>query len=121
MPSITFLLSFAADIEPIFTVGHPNADPTGAATTSACSSCHLPYVTNGSVPDLSFAHITDVHDAGNVVVIGNPDASLLIKALEHDGSLLSSELMPATNQRLSPALIQLIRQWIAQDPTTLRP
>jgi hypothetical protein len=117
--SVTFLLTFAGDIEPLFTVGHPNADPSGG-TTSACSSCHLPYMTSGTVPDLSFAHLTDFHDGKPVVDPGNADGSLLIQALEHDPSISLSEQMPGATQRLPVEVIAKIRRWIDQE-ATLRP
>jgi hypothetical protein len=76
--STTVLISFANDIEPVFT--QAQTDRNGGLTM-ACSSCHLP-TPSGSVPDLSFAHLTDAHDAGVVVAPGNADGSLLIAALE---------------------------------------
>jgi hypothetical protein len=112
-PSATFVLTFAGEIEPLFTVGHPNADPSGG-TTTACSSCHLPYLSNGSVPDLSFAHLTDIHDGKPVVEPGSADKSLLIQSLEHDVSISASEQMPSATQRLPVEVIAKIRRWIDQ-------
>jgi hypothetical protein len=114
--SSTFLLSFAGDIEHLFTEGQTDTDGN---PTTACGSCHLP-ATGGTVPDLSFAHLTDAHDAGFVVVPGDADNSLLIKALEHDPSLALDELMPSASQQLQQATIDLIRQYINQE-STLRP
>ena len=69
------------------------------------------------MPDLSFAHITDAHDAGFVVIPGDADNSLLIKALLHDSSLQPDELMPSGSQSLPDAVIAKIRLWITQNGT----
>jgi len=109
--SVSFLISFATDIKAsIFDVSF---DLGAAGVTSPCSSCHLPE--NAQVPDLSFAHITDAHDAGNVVVPGNADNSLLVKALLHDASLQADELMPSSGQFLPGPVIDLIKRWINQN------
>jgi Big-like domain-containing protein len=109
--SITFLISFATDIKAgILDVSF---DLGAAGVTSPCSSCHLPE--NAQDPDLSFAHITDAHDAGNVVVPGNADNSLLVKALLHDASLQPDELMPSSGQSLPASVIDLIKRWINQN------
>jgi hypothetical protein len=109
--SITFLISFATDIKAgIFDVSF---DLGVAGFTSPCSSCHLPE--NAQVPDLSFDSITDAHDAGNVVVPGNADNSLLVKALQHDASLQPDELMPSSGQFLPTSVIDLIKRWINQN------
>jgi hypothetical protein len=111
--STTFLLSYAADIGPLFAEGLTDTDGN---PTSACNGCHPSQ--NGLVPDLSYEHITDAHeDQGFVVVPGNADNSQLIKALEHDPSLDQDELMPSASQQLPQALIDLIRRWINQNGT----
>ena len=78
--SVTFLLTYNGDIEPLFNQSFANADPSGGST-SACSSCHLPYIAGGTMPDLTFARLTDLHDGKPVVDPGNSDGSLIIKAL----------------------------------------
>lgn len=50
-----------------------------------------------------------------MVDLRNSDGSLLIQSLEHDPSLLSSEMMPAATQRLPQAVIDEIRRWIDQE------
>ncbi|MEO7987590.1 MAG: Ig-like domain-containing protein [Gemmatimonadales bacterium] len=113
--TVTFLLSFASDIQAgIF---HTPFNVGAAGTTTPCTSCHLPDLVGGSVPDLSFAHITDAHDAGFVVIPGDPDNSLLIKALLHDPGLQPNELMPSGSQFLPDAVIAQIRLWITQNGT----
>lgn len=112
--SVTFLLTFTHDIEPLFHESFPNADPSGGFT-STCSSCHRPYIPGGSVPDLSFSHLTESHDDIPVVDPGNADGSLLILALEHNRP--PGEQMPSATQRLPQSVIDLIRRWIDQEPT----
>ncbi|MGH7526817.1 MAG: Ig-like domain-containing protein, partial [Gemmatimonadales bacterium] len=77
--SVTFFLTYDLDIEPLFTQAFANALPGGGITTP-CSSCHLPYITDGSgeLPDLSFSQLTFP-----VVVAGNAAGSVLILSLEH--------------------------------------
>jgi hypothetical protein len=111
--TVLFLISFGGDIQgPIF---DSPFDLGASGITTPCTSCHLPV--GASVPDLSFAHITDAHDAGNVVVPGNADNSLLIKALLHDPGLNpdGSEFMPSSTQFLPADVITKIRLWINQN------
>jgi hypothetical protein len=110
---VQFLVSYATDIkDDIFNVGFNTAN----GLTTPCTSCHLPFIQNGNIPDLSFEHITDAHeDQGFTVIPGDAANSQLIKALLHDGSLAQDELMPSSTQFLPDAVINVIRQWINQN------
>jgi hypothetical protein len=113
--NVKFLVSFAGDIEQgvydtPFNLGL-------AGITTPCKSCHLPYLVGGNIPDLSFTHITDAHDAGFVVIPGDATNSLLIRSLLHDAALQSDELMPSATQFLPDDVIAKIRLWINQNGT----
>jgi len=112
---VQFLVSYATDIkDAIFNVGFN----TDNGLTTPCTSCHLPFIQNGNIPDLSFEHITDAHeDQGFTVIPGDAANSQLIKALLHDASLEQDELMPSSTQFLPDAVINVIRQWINQNGT----
>jgi Big-like domain-containing protein len=112
--SVTFLLTFTGDIEPLFQQSFDNADPSGGSTTP-CSNCHSPNVIGGALPDLGFGHLTDLQDGIPVVDPGNSDGSLLIHSLEHDPGLSPSKMMPDASQRLPQAVIDKIRRWINQE------
>jgi len=109
--SVTFLLTFKADIEPLFSMSFA----TDAGFTASCASCHLPYKENGNLPNLGFDQLTQVYDGKPVVQPGDPDASLIILALEHDPSLPPSKHMPSAAQRLPEEVINKIRRWIDQE------
>ncbi len=105
--SVTFLLTYTDDIEPLFEQIFLNAAP-GGGFTFPCSNCHVPYKTPGQLPDLSFAQI------GTVVIPGNAAGSVLIKSLVHDPSLPDPKKMPNSTQRLPPEVISKIGRWIDQ-------
>jgi len=117
-PTVTFVISFAADIEPIFRFGQPNALDGGLTITTSCSTCHAPYFSNTQQPSLAFDQMTVIHDSLPVANPGNADRSALILALEHRAGLMDDEMMPGLTQKLPKDLIDRIRQWINQTPVT---
>jgi hypothetical protein len=112
---VRFLVSFGGDIEQGIYDTPFNLGLAGI--TTPCKSCHLPYLVGGNIPDLSFAHITDAHDAGFVVIPGDAANSLLIRSLLHDSGLQADELMPSATQFLPDDVIAKIRLWINQNGT----
>jgi hypothetical protein len=109
---VGFLLTYTDDILPIF----QNPFNLGAAgTTTPCLSCHAPGSTQA--PDLSFAQLTQEYESEQVVIPGDPDNSLLVRALEHGPGEATSEFMPSSSQTLPADVIGRIRQWIAQEAT----
>ncbi len=110
---VTFLLTFTDDIEPIF---QSPFDGGNGLLTTPCASCHLPYLQNGSLPDLSFAQLTAMSEGEQVVIPGDANGSLLVRSLEHTLPL-QAEWMPSIGQSLPAAVIGRIRQWILQEGT----
>jgi hypothetical protein len=116
--SVTILLGYKLDIEPLFTSGTLD-NAIGDGFTERCSDCHKPYFPTAAanVPDLSLERIEDDHDGeGKVVVRGNANASRLIQALKHELPDLD-EKMPSPAQQLPPGVIELIARWINQNGT----
>jgi hypothetical protein len=115
--AVTFLISFAGDIEPLFDDGNiQNVLATPGDVNERCSDCHLPLATSPSAnaPDLSFARLEDLHDNEKVVTPGNAAISRLIRSLNHELAD-PNEWMPNMSQQWPPELIDLVARWINQN------
>lgn len=109
---VGFLLTFTDDIQPVF---QATFDLGAAGPTTPCISCHLPLGT--SAPDLSFAQLAQQYENEQVVIPGDANNSLLVRALEHSPTEATSEWMPSSSQTLPGDVIGRIRQWIVQEAT----
>ena len=99
--------------------GSDNAPPPGGGATVSFQTdllplfqqdCNLCHGGAGGLSVQSYAGIMSGGDSGAVVVVGDPDESLIIKRLE--GTIQPQ--MPLDLPALSQAEIDVIRLWIAE-------
>lgn len=81
----------------------------------SCQGCHHPGDANGDLVVTTFAELKRGGMAGEAIIPGQPDESLLIKLISGD-----EPAMPQNQEPLSAEEVKLFRQWIlegAQDDT----
>ncbi len=81
----------------------------------SCQGCHHPGDPNGDLIVTTYADITHGGMAGEAILPGKPDESLLIKLISGD-----EPAMPQNQEPLSTEEVELFRRWIlegAQDDT----
>ncbi|MFT5131239.1 MAG: hypothetical protein ACI8W8_004875 [Rhodothermales bacterium] len=97
-----FAVDFEADIEPIF-VDH-------------CIKCHGSEKQKGQFRVDRLSALLSGGNSGEAAVIpGNPDASFLVKLIQHEEAELE---MPAKEEALTGGQIDAIRQWITEGAKT---
>jgi mono/diheme cytochrome c family protein len=74
-----------------------------------CTECHGTTKINGNLAILSRQHLIDGGSRGPAIVSGDPESSLLIKAVRHDGKLR----MPKNKPRLDDESLRLLAKWVA--------
>ncbi len=110
LPLAIALLSATARQDPA-----PSADPRAVhfetkvrpLLVSKCEECHAE-TAEGNLRVDSREALLKGGDEGPAIVVGNPDASLLCKAVRHQGDLK----MPKKRTRLSADEVEALAQWI---------
>ncbi len=83
----------------------------------SCQGCHHPGDPNGGLIVTTYAELTRGGMAGEAIIPGKPDVSLIIKLISGD-----EPAMPQNQEPLSAEEVALFRQWIlagAQDDTPM--
>ena len=94
----TVAVSFRSDIAPIL--------------LDSCLACHGPKKAEGGYRVDTYDELLKAGDTGEVPIAASPDevGELLRRIVSDD----ESERMPAENEALTPAQIELIKKWIAE-------
>ncbi len=94
----TTRVSFQRDVLPIF--------------EARCIECHGPDKVKGSLRMDTVAHLFDGDPEWWTVIPGKPDESLIVERIELPAD--DPDAMPPKGDRLTPAEIAVIRDWIAE-------
>jgi WD40 repeat protein/mono/diheme cytochrome c family protein len=75
----------------------------------SCSGCHQPAKRGGGLLLTTYEGVKKGGEAGPAFVVGKPDESTIVQYVSGD-----KPEMPKNGEKLKPAQVDLLRQWIAQ-------